>query len=178
MENSKNIVIDIETLGNCSNSIIASIAAIKFDIKTGETFDEFYKVIDIQSCIDLGMKSMGSTILWWLQNSQESRNELCSKDSVSLQQALNDFSSFCDKEYFIWTESPRFDLGIMRDAYDNVRMNIPWDFRKERDIRTIVGLKPDIKDKYKNLGILHNPVDDCKREIKYLVETYNCINII
>lgn len=166
-------MVDIETLANCSNPIITSIGAIRFDINTGEKFGTFYKVVDIQSCIDLGMRAMGSTIMWWFQQSEEARNELCSNDRVPLEKALMSFYAFCDKESFVWAESPRFDLGFLRDAYDNIKVNIPWDFRKEKDVRTIVGLKPEIKEKYKDVGVAHNALDDCSRQIDYLVETYN-----
>lgn len=173
MNKEKHIMVDIETLANCSNPVICSIGAVKFDINTGEKLETFYKIIDIQSCIDLGMRVMGSTIMWWLQQSEEARNELCSSSRVPLEKALMELYAFCDKESFIWAESPIFDLGFLRDAYDNIKVNIPWDFRKERDVRTIVGESPEIKEKYKDCGILHNALDDCFRQIDYLVETRN-----
>lgn len=169
----KHIMVDIETLANCSNPVITSIGAICFDINTGEKFETFYKVVDIQSCLDLGMRVMGGTIMWWFQQNEEARKELCSNERVPLKNALLSFYSFCDDQSFIWAESPRFDLGFLRDAYDNIDTKIPWDFRKERDVRTIVGECPEIKQKYLNQGIAHNALDDCKRQIDYLVETRN-----
>lgn len=173
MNKEKHIMVDIETLANCSNPVICSIGAVKFDINTGEKFETFYKIIDIQSCIDLGMRVMGSTIMWWLQQNEETRRELCSSNREPLEKALISFYTFCDKESFIWAESPRFDLGFLTDAYDNIKVNIPWDFRKERDVRTIVGESPEIKEKYLNKGIIHNALDDCLKQIDYLVETRN-----
>lgn len=53
----KHIMLDIETMGNQSYSSILSIGAVKFDLNTGETGDEFYTTIDLKSCLDLGLKN-------------------------------------------------------------------------------------------------------------------------
>ena len=72
------LMIDIETLGiNISkNIVILSIAAVEFDLKTGELGREFYERVDIQSCLDLGMKVDASTLFWWLKQNPISKNEL------------------------------------------------------------------------------------------------------
>ncbi len=50
----KHLMLDIETMGNESYSAITSIGAVEFDIETGETGDEFYVVVGLQSCLDAG----------------------------------------------------------------------------------------------------------------------------
>ena len=60
-------------------------------------------------------------------------------------EVLTDFTGFCSYDYEIWGNSPRFDLGILQDAYRALNMKIPWDFRKERDVRTLVSFIPEIK---------------------------------
>ena len=43
----KHIMIDLETMGNKSYSAIVSIGAVKFDIKTGETGETFYRNVNL-----------------------------------------------------------------------------------------------------------------------------------
>ena len=40
------VMLDLETMGRKSNSALVSIGAVEFDLITGETGREFYKVID------------------------------------------------------------------------------------------------------------------------------------
>lgn len=173
MKVENNIMVDIETLGNVSNSIIASIGAVKFNLVTGETVDSFHRLIDLDSCISLGMVCSGFTIKWWLQQPQAARDYLCNGESVSIQDALNDFSEFCDGDYDIWGNSPRFDLGILHNAYKLIGKPIPWNFRNELDVRTIVAFNPNIKSNWKTVGVAHNAIDDCVNQVGYLSMTYN-----
>jgi len=58
------IMLDLETFGTDNDSVICSIGAVEFDIVTGKRGMEFYQKIDIQSCLDAGLKVSGQTILW------------------------------------------------------------------------------------------------------------------
>lgn len=171
-----NIMVDIETFGNVSRSVIASIGAVKFNLKTGKTGEAFYREIDLDSCIALGLRCSGNTIKWWLQQPKVAQDFLFSGKSVSIQDGLKDFAEFCksdDAEYNIWGNSPRFDLGILRDAYELVGSPIPWNFRKELDVRTIVALEPRIKEDQATLGIQHHALSDCLTQVAYLSDTFN-----
>jgi len=169
------IMIDIETMGNGSNSAIVSIGAVKFDMTSGETGDTFYQKVDLQSCIDIGLTVKASTIMWWLDQNEEARKELTKGEHVSITYALNLFSDYCNTKNLIWGNSPRFDLGIMHDAYRAIKKEIPWNFRNERDVRTLVGFEPDIKQNYVYKGYAHNALDDCYNQIEYCNLTYKKI---
>jgi DNA polymerase III epsilon subunit-like protein len=191
MENKifKDLMVDIETMGNQSYSAILSIAAVEFDINTGETGRTFHKHVNLQSCIDFGLKMQASTVLWWLEQSEEARKAIIDgqKDAESITDVLEDFYRFFEinnlgdrHDYEIWGNSPRFDLGLIQNAfnlysekvYGEVKIDIPWNFRRERDVRTLVALKPDIKEKYKFEGTPHNALDDCYFQIGYVCETW------
>lgn len=45
----KNIMLDLETMGNGSKAAIVSIGAVFFNPLTGETGSEFYQVVSINS---------------------------------------------------------------------------------------------------------------------------------
>jgi len=52
--NYTDVMLDLETMGRKSNSALVSIGAVEFNLETGETGKEFYEVIDLQSCLDVG----------------------------------------------------------------------------------------------------------------------------
>lgn len=54
--------------------------------------------------------------------------------------------------------------------------DIPWDFRKERDVRTLVSFPPEIKENFPSVGVHHNGIDDCKFQIGYCVEIWRKLN--
>ena len=151
------VMLDLETLGNKSNSALLSIGAVEFNIETGETGREFYKVIDLQSCLDKGLIVNGSTFYWWMKKSDEARNAIC-EENVDLASALMAFNAWmhdCVQETNIWGNGARFDIGILEDAYVACGyQKMPWGFRFERDVRTLVSFAP-------------HPIDDCKHQISY-----------
>ena len=177
MENTYNhLMLDIETMGSTSYSSIVSIGAVEFNLETGETGATFYRNIDLQSCLNVGLEVSASTIMWWLKQNEEARLAL-SKDVVPLEQALLDFSIFCkNKKYQVWGNSNRFDCGMLTDAYNALNLSIPWDFRKERDVRTLVSFAPEIKENYKYSGVSHNALQDCYNQIGYCTQIYNKLN--
>ena len=169
----KHLMLDIETMGSESYSSILSIGALEFDINTGETGREFYVNVDLQSCLDLGLIMNASTVLWWMQQNEQAREEITSKRRIHILDALQKFSEFCDKEYQIWGNSARFDCGILQNAYNKAKTPIPWDFRKERCVRTLVSFMPEIKENYTRTGTEHNALDDCYFQVGYCSAIWN-----
>lgn len=168
------IMVDIETMGNKSNSAIVSIAAVEFNLETGKTgkMSPFYQKISLQSCLDAGLKVNADTVLWWMKQNETARLELAdNKNTYFLAQGLQNLSEYlraCNiTESQIWGNSARFDLGLLSDAYNIVNLPIPWLFRNERCVRTLVSFNPSIKDSYSFEGVVHNPIDDCLHQIKY-----------
>jgi hypothetical protein len=173
------VMLDLETLGNKSNSAILSIGAVQFNLETGETGKEFYQVVDLQSCLDLGLKINGSTFYWWLQQNKAAQNAVC-KNGLELPTVLSNFYEWmndCIGNVNIWGNGARFDIGILEDAYIAAGYSkMPWYFRSERDVRTLVAFAPDIKNSYLFTGVRHNPIDDCKHQIGYCVKTWKKLN--
>jgi len=173
----KHLMVDIETMGNQSFSAIVSIGALEFDLLTGKTGKEFYVKIDLQSCIDQGLKMNASTVLWWMKQNEEARIELAEPGGLYLEQALRQFSDFIgDKDYFIWGNSARFDLGLLQNAYNVLGKSIPWNFRSERCLRTLVFFNEEIKKNWKFDGIAHNALSDCYNQVGYASEIFKSLN--
>lgn len=171
----KHLMVDIETLGTDSYAAILSIAAVEFNIMTGETGDHFYRTIDLQSCVDAGLRIQPKTIMWWLNQSPEAL-KASTINTDNLAKVLLDFSLFCKHTpYEIWGNSNRFDLGLLHNAYEVINMSIPWDFRKERDVRTLVAFNPEIKKQHQWSGTAHDPLDDCFNQISYCSKIWNLL---
>jgi hypothetical protein len=169
------VMLDLETMGNRSNTAIVSIGAVEFNIVTGETGREFYKVVDLQSCLDAGLKVQASTIYWWMQQDQKARERICQK-GMGISDALLSFNTWmqdCVEKVRIWGNGARFDLGILEDAYVACYLDVPWYFRSERDVRTLVSFAPHVKENMPFEGVCHDPVDDCKHQIKYCSKIWN-----
>jgi len=161
------LMLDIETMGTESFSSIVSIGALEFDIETGNTGEEFYVNVDLQSCINLGLKVNGSTIMWWLQQNEQARKDLVSGKPLLLRSALSMFSLFCNKDYKIWGNSARFDCGILQNAYAKAKLPIPWHYRNERCVRTLVSFNPEIMENFPSIGTAHNAISDCYFQVGY-----------
>ncbi|MFA5723953.1 MAG: 3'-5' exonuclease [Candidatus Pacearchaeota archaeon] len=181
MENLGNLMIDIETMGNKSQSVICSLAAVEFDILTGQTGRSFYEKSSIQSCLDIGLKVNGDTIEWWLSQVDKARQEI-SGGGKNITEVLHKFRLFLEslgtENLQIWGNSPRFDLGILEDAYIATKHQIPWNFRLERDLRTLVAFAPEIKRNCQVVGVAHFPIDDCLFQIEYCCAIWKKLNII
>lgn len=178
-KNLGHLMLDLETMGKRSGCAIVSIGAVEFDINTGETGKEFYVHVDLQSCLDVGLFVEASTIYWWLQQSEAARLELC-KNNIDIHTALSKLGGFMLElgDFQIWGNSANFDIGILEAAvFACGYTKVPWYFRNERDVRTLVSFAPQIKEHYPFTGVIHNPIDDCKHQIAYCSEIWKKLNI-
>lgn len=175
------LMLDIETFGKYHNPAILSIAAVEFNIETGETGKEFHEKISLQSCLDAGLRVDESTITWWMEQDDDARKKLFDGEKKELSIVLLNFNSFIrsldDNENIeIWGNGISFDISFLRAAYFLSKINFNWSFRYERDVRTLVSFAPEIKNDYvKFIGTKHDALDDCKHQIRYCSETYKLI---
>lgn len=175
----EHLMVDIETMGDSAGDAIISIGAVQFDLETGETGKEFFKEAKLSSCINVGLGVKASTIMWWLGQSDAARKKAINteKNGLHIEQVLYGFRFFLKElnpaKLQIWGNSNRFDLGILAAAYNKIYPGgeLPWDFRNERDVRTLVARAPQFKETMPFEGTQHDPIADCKHQIKYLVAT-------
>lgn len=164
-------MLDIETMGQGANAQITSIAAVEFDIETGEHRRAFHEHVDItDNTTSHKFDLEPATILWWLNQSKEAQENFLKgqKKGLSCQRVLSKFRSWFNSlcfepeelssrkliaprpyqkksDIFIWGRGPRFDQCILTNAYNKLSDEVPWDFRNERCVRTIEWLAPRIK---------------------------------
>ena len=168
----REIMVDLETMGTGPNSAIVAIGAVDSD---GVSFGY---IISLESGVDAGLSMDASTVLWWLQQSDEARRIFAKDVPVSpLREALSAFSEFVlgfapdptakRKEVRLWGNSAAFDLGLLGNAYDKLKMKRPWEYWEEACYRTLKNLRRDIP-QGPIVGVKHNAVDDARSQMVHL----------
>ena len=176
-------MLDLETMSIADDAAITEIAAVEFDPTTGKLGREFHIGVDLQSCIDAGLSISASTIIdFWLQQSQEARESLkVSQDGAfSLREALIEFEIWLGTDKFVWGNGSLSDNLWMKNAYKAAGLECPIEFWAHMDVRTAVNMGRTItgKDFKQDLefdGVPHNPLDDCKFQIRYVHEYYKTL---
>jgi exodeoxyribonuclease VIII len=173
------VMLDLETLGTKSGCVVLSIGAVLFDRPTGAISKEFYRVIDIQSCLAAGLTIDQSTWNWWLQQSDEARVILFDKKAQQLKNVLYDFDLFLSditykkQDIKLWGNGSDFDQPILSTCYDKLGMTQPWIYYNNRCHRTFKNVHPEIKPEPS--GIYHNALDDAKYQVKQHALVYQAI---
>lgn len=167
------IMVDIETLGTSPGDVILSVAAVEFNIENGSVGEMFFAKIDLTGSLKDGFNIKADTLDWWLKQSQEAKI-MSLGEGTPVFDVLSNLESFFRKRagHTVWGNSNRFDLGLLAAYFKKYDIAIPWDFRLERDVRTLVSFAPKIKDSTPFEGTPHNPVDDCSHQIKYCTKIY------
>lgn len=130
----KDVMIDIETLGPQPRGTILSIGAVEFN-PDGEIGDTFYVRVNWEN---QGREIGRDTLAWWLtQDNDIMREQMTGEGRISLKEALLQLESFIGGPAYIWANGASFDLGILRHAYECEAIKCPWSFRFETCMRTL-----------------------------------------
>lgn len=161
----RNVMVDLETLDKTATSVIVSVGAVKFDA-SGISENTFYQVVDIQSCIDLGLTISGDTIAWWMKQSAQARAVFQAKGDP-LAKVLVEFGEWLPEGAKVWGNGASFDNAILANAYGVLKVPQPWDFWNDRCFRTVAAFAPAKK---VNKGIAHNALDDARSQAEHLIK--------
>jgi len=162
----KDLMVDIETLGVGSNSVITQIGACYFDRYTGEIGEKFKENIDIKSCLKHGLEIDASTLKFWFNQP----NPTFLKNTLDLSLVLSKFSDFCKEVENIWSHAT-FDIPIISNAYRKCELEIPFAYNSPRDIRTLLDLaQPEYR--MQHTGTAHDGLDDALFQVEYCVECF------
>lgn len=161
------VMVDLETLDTKPTATIVSVGAVKFN-REG-IIDKFYKVVDIQSCIDAGFTVSGDTLKWWL--SQRGAANVFKDGTVHIATALFAFNDWVgsNEDIVLWGNGAAFDNAILSNAYSTLRIQQPWKFWNDRCYRTIAALSDHRR---VQKGTHHNALDDAISQAEHLIEIY------
>lgn len=135
----KRVMLDLETMGTSSRACIVQIGACDVD-NPGLMFR---CNVSLQSCLDAGLVVDGSTVEWWLKQSEAARNSI-TEPAEPLAVALGKFTVWLGSPgpSQIWALPSTFDLVILGNAYRALGLKTPWQHRAESCLRTAGKLFP------------------------------------
>jgi hypothetical protein len=161
------VMLDLETLGVTYDSIIVSLAAVKFSISHG-VMSEFTVNIDPADSKRYGLKTDKATLEWWAKQ-PKATVDAWRLNPVPLKDAM---TMFCDwygtKTMPTWAKGGQcFDFPILETSLKKAGLFTPYHFRDCMDYRTVINLF-DFKD-WKAKSVSHCALDDCKDQCNVLI---------
>ena len=162
------IMIDLETLGTTPDSVIVSIAAVKFDPfddyqTCGVTADQLPTLnilVDIDSQSDRQIDE--NTVIWWSQQDPQVQERVFNPvGRVNFTEALDQLHRFIwNTGGRVWAQGTQFDIAMLEHAFRSVNRAYPWQYSQARDSRTLLDLVAVNLPK-----ATHDAVADCWRQI-------------
>lgn len=166
-------MIDLETMGKTYNAPIIQFGGVYFDRYTGELGEEMEHNLDLEDTVRLGTEMDANTVKWWMQQSTAARDAVMGEPITQAHLAMVMISQFLKKSRNIWSHAT-FDWVILSNHFKKCHVD-PIHYRKAKDIRTLTDLADLDHRETKGDGVLHNALDDCKRQIEYCVKCFNIL---
>lgn len=177
----KHFMVDIETLSTAVNAVVLSVGTVEFDPFTGSIEREFYREMRLD--LQQGRHISASTVQWWAKQALENpaSNILVKLDAdkslpidivCELGQFINGGVAFSVgrvedyKDIAVWACDPDFDLAILSNLYEELRLPVPWKFWETRSVRTVRMLNTIAGTEVPRGVATHNALEDCLRQVK------------
>lgn len=157
------MMVDLETLGTSPSSIILSIGAVTFVPASDFSYeDSIYRELNIR---DQNRTIDTDTIKFWMaQETKPPMDGIC-----SLEEALADLTLFIEtlRPKHFWANGTDFDFSLLKNAYDQAGMSIPWGYNDIKDYRTMRKLFRHVPIFEQNPDA-HNALSDAKYQAMHL----------
>lgn len=169
----KDVMLDIESLGNGKHAAIVQIGAAYFDRASGAIGEMFKINIDARSAVESGAELDADTVYWWLSQSREAIDSITALPLSPIGAAMVELNDFLNGATAIWSHAT-FDWVIVTETFKRLKIRTKFHYRTCRDIRTLVDLAGiQTTDYYlKREGIHHDALSDCFHQIKYCVDAF------
>ncbi|WP_318493539.1 3'-5' exonuclease [Photobacterium leiognathi] len=185
MTSNIHVMVDIEGLSTDNDAPMSEIGAVKYNPKTGECFEEFEVLVDIEDSMRYSQPS-ATTIKFWMKQSDEARSHFNEKGlplDVALinlsewLQGLKDAYPSDDVKLHVWGNGVNYDNVVLCNAYKKVGLEVPWDHYSDEHVRTIVTMGREIlgidpKKEMVRKGTYHRALDDAKFQVGYVSEIW------
>jgi hypothetical protein len=157
---------------------------------------EFYSPVALQSCVLLGATIDAGTFLWWLQQSQEARVAITQGQTedpgptdgpyahgTRVNSVMFDLCCWLkDDPYpvkYMWSHGGSFDVRILAAYFKKCFLPyVPpaWDFRDERDTRTLFALFPEVR--WPKVPVKHHALYDAQAEMQMICECHRRLAVL
>lgn len=170
----RDVMIDLETLGTRAGCVILSIGAVAFDANSGELGEEFYCVVNTESCKQAGLFVDQGTVDWWAKQSEQAREVLMQAEEAGfpLVEAMAELTEYLTQFKLgavrIWGNGADFDNPILIACYAAVEQKVPWSPWNGRCYRTLKNLVKGPK--LVRQGTYHNALDDAKTQAVHAIQ--------
>lgn len=164
------VMLDFETFGVGYDAMVIQVGACYFDRKTGEIKETFEQNVDLESSKKYGFEIDPSTVTWWMQQSEKAIKTLFDFpiDVYNVFYNLNEFLSDADA---IWSHAT-FDYVLLTNHLRKLGIKPSFSYRVARDLRTITDVSGVDSRSYKQTGVAHNALDDCKYQVNYVKDCF------
>lgn len=194
-----NVMLDLETLSTRSDACIIQIAAIAFDIETGELGPRFNAYVNESSLVGakVGHIDVSTVGFWMRQKFGPTLGAAITSedDALFLSEALSQFSQwFYDltdeegddtkpaaEDVCVWAHGATFDIPILQNAFQErcpevCEAGVPWHYRAPRDTRTLFALAPGgMPRQPKDETREHDAQYDCEYQVAQVCEAYKAL---
>jgi len=146
------VMLDIETLGTRPGCAVVSIGAAFFTPEGVEVHKVFHELVDVASCIGVGLHMDAATIAWWTKQNTVVCRELFSPPRVPLASACRQFSEWAlsyaynepldPEDVVVWSNGANFDAPILHAAFVAAGVEWPFKFYNELCYRTLRRMVP------------------------------------
>lgn len=173
MVHKPHLMIDLETASSHGNAAILSIGAVLFH--TGSKI-KYYANVDLSDCMRLGLHVSAKTIYWWLEQEKSAQNALLTNKqplAPALHGMISELVPMADrhlwKDMLVWSWPSSFDLPILRNAFKAINSDVPWHYRQECDMRTLMRIAGMEFKTPQSKGTKHNALDDADTQMEELI---------
>lgn len=160
---SKDLMLDIESLGTNPDAPILSLGAcwFNYDKPDIEPTGKIHVHFDVEEqCKKLGRIIDPSTVKWWFQQSDNARSAVFAPNPTSFPSYFAQLSSFLNAADTVWAKGPDFDCVLLKSLVDATGHYIKWPFWKHRCVRTMVNQFPELCAHVQMEGSAHNALVD------------------
>lgn len=186
------IMFDLETLDTEPSSIVLSVGAVVWRTEKNteihghplswQVENRFYRILEFDSQVGKGRTLSQQTLLWWMQQHPNAREEAFSTVRKPTVSALLDFMEWGlnwtelgnngETVNAFWASPVTFDMPIWESLARDYALNVPWHYRQTFDVRTVVKeasySAKDHVPRQEIIGVPHMPVYDCEWQIDLL----------
>lgn len=187
LNDQKWVMLDIETLGRRPGCGIMTIGATRFDAMgsrdlVADPKGHFYCAINSFDCANKGFTTDNETLKFW--KGQPIWNDLSAEirdSATSTKMACMQLAEYLEQQNAdkIWSNSPSFDVDILRFMFEKMGVPFPVAYRQETDYRTVMELAfpnrddrpaPEFRDSYPPHHALGDAMDQAIQINKALVQ--------
>lgn len=190
----KHFIFDTETLGIKENAVVLSMACVRFTFEEKSSIlqlkeNSYYCKFSIEEQIELGRTIEDQTISWWKKQDPKvfKMNVKPSDKDVTIKDGFINLKEFLrQQEYdwnssFCWSRGIGFDFPKLESLCDNIKMPVPFNTWKTRDIRTFIDIltgsidgiyELQQKDPNQHLLLKHHSLSDCILDALVLQEIF------